>query len=157
MPEAMPGAMLAGCSEQTTQRNATDERNVRVQDSPKSSSVPDPRKPVDNGKWDVAGDGCSCWVDPNPWTYYGIFEPGGALEPNPRCKMHFPRWQVACINWTSPADVPHAMTYCLVDGQAIAERFHATWAEAIAWLDRNGEHLERWARKLAESVRGVAS
>ena len=65
MPAAMPGAMLAGCSEQTTQRNATDERNVRLQDSPKSSSVPDPRKPVDNGKWAVDGGRYAC-IKQNP-------------------------------------------------------------------------------------------
>jgi hypothetical protein len=49
MPEAMPHAMLNGCLEQSTQRNATDERNVRHQDSPKSSSVPDAGKPVESG------------------------------------------------------------------------------------------------------------
>ena len=53
MPEAMPGAMLAGCSEQTTQRNATNERNARLQDNQKSSSVGDPRTPVDNRDFDV--------------------------------------------------------------------------------------------------------
>jgi len=48
MPQAMPGAMLGGCSEQSTQRNATDKRNERLQDPSKSSQVPDPRTPVDN-------------------------------------------------------------------------------------------------------------
>lgn len=48
MPGAMPDAMLGNHAEQTTQRNATDERNVRLQDSPKNPSVPDPGKPVDN-------------------------------------------------------------------------------------------------------------
>jgi hypothetical protein len=50
MPVAMPVAMLTGCSEQSTQRNATDGRNVRHQDPEKSSSVPDRAEPVDNGE-----------------------------------------------------------------------------------------------------------
>ena len=45
----MPGAMLNGCLEQSTQRNVRNGRNVRVQNLSKSSSVPDSRKPVDNG------------------------------------------------------------------------------------------------------------
>lgn len=163
MPEAMHVAMLNGCSEQTTQRNATDERNARLQDNQKSSSVGDPRTPVDNrdfvireARWERAGDGCSCWVNPNPFTYYGIVEPGSALEPDPRCKKHFPRWQVACLNWTTP-DAPHALVYCLVDGTAYAERFFATWGDAVAWCDRNRNDLERWAKKLAQTHREVAS
>lgn len=39
--------------------------------------------------WPVAGDGCICWVNPNPFTHYGAVEPGDALEPNPECQMHF--------------------------------------------------------------------
>ena len=33
---------------------------------------------------------CTCFPVEEPWTYYGIVEPGGALEPNPDCQMHFP-------------------------------------------------------------------
>ena len=33
---------------------------------------------------------CTCTPVANPWTYYGIVEPGGALEPDPDCPMHFP-------------------------------------------------------------------
>lgn len=33
---------------------------------------------------------CLCWPVENPWTYYGIVEPGGAMEPNPDCPEHFP-------------------------------------------------------------------
>ena len=32
---------------------------------------------------------CACWPVDNPWTYYGTVEPGGALEPNPECRVHF--------------------------------------------------------------------
>lgn len=46
----MPQAMLTSCPEQSTQRNATNERNARHQDTHKSSSVPDRRTPVDNRK-----------------------------------------------------------------------------------------------------------
>lgn len=48
MPEAMPPSNaqpMPGANHATYVRN---ERNVRVQDSPENSSVPDPRKPVDN-------------------------------------------------------------------------------------------------------------
>lgn len=31
---------------------------------------------------------CECWPVENPWTYYGIAEPGGALEYNPDCPEH---------------------------------------------------------------------
>lgn len=31
---------------------------------------------------------CTCWRDENPWTYYGIVEPGGAWEWNPDCPEH---------------------------------------------------------------------
>lgn len=33
---------------------------------------------------------CTCYPVENPWTYYGIAEPGGALEPNYDCPVHFP-------------------------------------------------------------------
>lgn len=42
-------------------------------------------------QWLPAGDGCSCLVNPNPWTYYGIPEPGGVLDPDPDCPKHFPK------------------------------------------------------------------
>ena len=32
---------------------------------------------------------CECFPVENPWTYYGIVEPGGAMEPNPGCPAHF--------------------------------------------------------------------
>lgn len=35
-------------------------------------------------------DECTCHYVDNPWTYYGIVEPGGAMEPNPMCPEHFP-------------------------------------------------------------------
>lgn len=33
---------------------------------------------------------CTCHVVEDPWTYYGIVEPGGALEPDVECPVHFP-------------------------------------------------------------------
>lgn len=33
---------------------------------------------------------CTCIPVEDPWTYYGITEPGGALEPDPDCPVHFP-------------------------------------------------------------------
>lgn len=33
---------------------------------------------------------CTCTAVENPWTYYGIVEPGGALEPDMDCPVHFP-------------------------------------------------------------------
>lgn len=37
----------------------------------------------------VPWDECTCHQVENPWTYYGIVEPGGALEPNPECPLHY--------------------------------------------------------------------
>ena len=39
-------------------------------------------------EWETAGDGCECWVNPDPWTYYGIPEPGDQLAYNPECPKH---------------------------------------------------------------------
>lgn len=36
----------------------------------------------------TAGNGCECWVNPDPWTYYGIPEPGDCIEYNPDCPEH---------------------------------------------------------------------
>jgi len=47
-------------------------------------------------EWERAGGGCTCWVNPNPYTYNGVAEPGDALEADPECPKHF------------PADVDHA-------------------------------------------------
>lgn len=40
--------------------------------------------------WPEAGGGCTCWVNPHPFTHYGAVEPGDALAPNPDCPVHFP-------------------------------------------------------------------
>ena len=40
--------------------------------------------------WEKAGDGCTCSVNPNPFTHYGAIEPGDALDPDPECPKHFP-------------------------------------------------------------------
>jgi hypothetical protein len=41
-------------------------------------------------EWARAGDGCTCFVNPNPFTYYGAVEPGDALDADPECPKHFP-------------------------------------------------------------------
>lgn len=41
-------------------------------------------------EWLPAGDGCTCLVNPTPFTHYGAVEPGDALEPDPDCPKHFP-------------------------------------------------------------------
>lgn len=104
--------------------------------------------------WVQAGDGCTCLVNPNPYTHYGIPEPGDALAPDYDCPMHFPKppkWKLACINWgTDPAWMaPKALVYCLVEGEAMCERFFAEWGDAVAWLNEHGESLACWARFLA--------
>jgi hypothetical protein len=38
----------------------------------------------------LADAACVCHPVENPWTYYGIVEPGGALEPDYGCPVHFP-------------------------------------------------------------------
>lgn len=49
-----------------------------------------------DGEWQLLGEpqqpvvACTCHVVENPWTYYGIVEPGGALEPDYGCPVHFP-------------------------------------------------------------------
>lgn len=106
--------------------------------------------------WQRAGDGCTCLVNPHPFTHYGIAEPGDSLEPDPRCKKHFARWTVACINWGLPNYWPHAMTYVLVDGSSYMIRYHATWGDAIRWLDEHGGLLAGWADTITAYARGVA-
>lgn len=98
-------------------------------------------------------DLCTCHVVENPWTYYGIVEPGGALEPDPECPVHSPgRWRVACINWTAP-DASHATTYCAIDDGLAMSQHWGTWADAIAWLDEHADDLEAWAIKLTQIAR----
>lgn len=46
-------------------------------------------KAAGNGcEWETVGNGCECWVNPHPWTYYGIPEPGDCIEYNPDCPEH---------------------------------------------------------------------
>ncbi|TQL46690.1 hypothetical protein FB562_2214 [Homoserinimonas aerilata] len=52
---------------------------------------------------------------------------------------------VACINWNHP-DAPHAVSYVLRDGEAIASVYHDTWAEAM-----------HRANELAARLKAVAS
>jgi hypothetical protein len=42
---------------------------------------------------------CTCEPVANPWTYYGIVEPGGAFEPNPTCPEHFPDNAAGFHDW----------------------------------------------------------
>ena len=58
-----------------------------------------------------------------------------------------PRWKVACINWPHD-DAPHAATYVLIDGDARMTRYHATWEEAILWLDESRDRLGPWIEAL---------
>jgi hypothetical protein len=105
-------------------------------------------------EWMPAGGGCTCLVNPNPYTHYGIVEPGDALAPDPLCPQHFPpRWKLACINWgTNLWGAPKALVYCLVGGEATCERYFALWADAVSWLDEHGDSLDHWARFLAEKA-----
>lgn len=49
--------------------------------------VPEDPEP---GQGDLLELVCICHPVEDPWTYYGIVEPGGALEPDPGCPAHFP-------------------------------------------------------------------
>lgn len=101
----------------------------------------------------VRSEACSCHPVKNPWTYYGIVEPGGAFEPDPLCVVHFPpRWKVACINWTLP-DAPHAMTYLLIGDSAEVTRYHDTWAAAVTWLADHAPILEPLAEAQLKMAR----
>jgi hypothetical protein len=42
---------------------------------------------------------------------------------------------VSCINWNHP-DAPHATSYMLRDGSAVAVSYHPTWAEAMERANR---------------------
>lgn len=100
---------------------------------------------------------CTCSHVADPWTYYGIVEPGGAMEPDPYCLVHFPpRWKVACINWTSPEGVPRACTYVSVANEAHHVTYWKTWDEAVVWLNDVGAHLEVSAQRTQVRQREVA-
>jgi hypothetical protein len=47
----------------------------------------------------------------------------------------YPRWVVACINWTHP-DAPHAMSYLWDGDEMKGEAYHADWSEAMARVER---------------------
>lgn len=85
MPGAMPQAMPAKGVEQTTQRNATDERNVRLQAHQKSSSVGDRRTPVDNEEGVVLGVAISRVIGELGRIYDGSYgrAPVNNREPRP--------------------------------------------------------------------------
>lgn len=53
----------------------------------------------------------------------------------PTAEKDAPRVKVACINW-SHADAPHALIYLLRNGEAVAEQFVDTWADAMALVPR---------------------
>ncbi|GAA1909214.1 hypothetical protein GCM10009737_08000 [Nocardioides lentus] len=53
------------------------------------------------------------------------------------------RVKVACINW-GKTNVPQALTYVLdATGEAHAERYADTWADAVAWSRYLVELLNR--------------
>lgn len=45
------------------------------------------------------------------------------------------RMTVSCINWHLP-DAPHATSYLLRDGAAVAVAYHDTWTEAMDRANR---------------------
>lgn len=69
---------------------------------------------------------CTCHVVEDPWTYYGIAEPGGAMEPDPECPVHF------------PADTTPSLVQ-LDLREAALERLAE---KAIAWADTDPDHDE---------------
>lgn len=58
--------------------------------------------------------------------------------------MNAVRWKVACINWSAPADVPHATAYAMVDGEMVGDWYFPTWAEALAFAN---DHATRRAAR----------
>lgn len=42
------------------------------------------------------------------------------------------RVRVACINWGGLADVPRAMSYLDIDGEAASTEYHPTWQAGLA-------------------------
>ena len=52
------------------------------------------------------------------------------------------RWKIACINWGHADDYPRALAYALIGGAMVAERYFATWAEAVEFVNR--KTLPRW-------------
>jgi len=63
----------------------------------------------------------------------GAEVPGGAIE-DARGARKGRRWRIACINW-SHATAPKAVVY-LATETAFYDRYFKTWAEAIAWADK---------------------
>lgn len=100
---------------------------------------------------------CTCFPVENPWTYNGIVEPAGALEPDPYCIEHFPpRWKLACINWGQRPDAPRACAYLLINGEAALTRYFPTWGEAVEWLYAYRSLLLFWGKQLQTAQRGIA-
>ena len=94
----------------------------------------------------IADERCLCWPTDEKYhfNHYGAVEPGSAWEHNPHCPKHgkFPRFKIACCNWTTPGFV-HFVAYLAIDGGARFEKYTHTYAEAWA-------HIERIARRVTE-------
>lgn len=56
------------------------------------------------------------------------------------------RWKVACINWSAPLSVPHALAYLLVDGEAYGEVYFVSWDDAIAHANASAKRLNQGIR-----------
>ncbi len=97
----------------------------------KQNAAPAGRLSDEAQDWVPAGDGCTCLVNPNPYTHYGIVEPGDALDPDPDCPKHFPHGQ-------DPAD----------EAEWVAR--NESWADAAAAglieePDQDSGDREAWA------------
>lgn len=47
------------------------------------------------------------------------------------------RLKIACVNWNHhDLGTPHFMTYLLLDGEAVADCYHDTYADAWERIDR---------------------
>lgn len=74
----------------------------------KSNEAPVTQLSEDSDAWLPAGDGCTCLVNPRPFSHYGAVEPGDALEPDPDCPAHFPvadddEWVARNEEWAADA------------------------------------------------------
>ena len=81
-------------------------------------------------EWERAGDGCTCWVNPNPFRYGSAVEPGDALAPDFDCPEHFP---------TAPAFKPTHRVRKRGDGEWVEVR--SDGVEPQTYYDRSGSTI----------------
>jgi len=98
-------------------------------------------------EWERAGGGCTCWVNPNPYTYNGIAEPGDALEADPECPKHFggavgsegsrmneyPEWLVDQVAATLAKIDDRIMTFDDIAEDLLDALGFAPWGGATYW------------------------